>query len=110
MSRSFCSMKATFFTGLVTSSPLTYTSPTVGRYKPAPMFSSVLLPQPDGPMMETTSPLRMAMLTLVTAERGCEVCRSMKLLPTLRNSISIIISLTIMCSTYKTALRMWVVM
>src|SRR5699024_875363 len=38
------------------SSDLMPTWPLVGESKPAMMLNSVLLPQPDGPMMETNSP------------------------------------------------------
>ncbi|CFN68062.1 Uncharacterised protein [Bordetella pertussis] len=39
----------------------------VGGRKPAIMFSSVLLPQPDGPTMATNSPSSMRRLTSPTA-------------------------------------------
>ena len=38
------------------ASPSTLTSPDVGRSRPPIRLSSVDLPEPDGPMMETISP------------------------------------------------------
>ena len=38
------------------ASPSTRTSPEVGRSRPPTRFSSVDLPEPDGPMIETISP------------------------------------------------------
>ena len=49
-------MKATCLFGLVTSTPSTKTSPDEAGSRPEPMFSNVLLPQPDGPISDTTSP------------------------------------------------------
>ena len=42
--------------GPVTAFPPTVTVPRVGRRKPATMFKSVVLPQPDGPSTATISP------------------------------------------------------
>ncbi len=39
-----------------TSVPATITLPDVGRSMPAIRFSSVVLPEPDGPMSATNSP------------------------------------------------------
>ena len=49
-------MKATCLLGLVTSTPSTSTSPDDAGSRPEPMLSNVLLPQPDGPISDTTSP------------------------------------------------------
>ncbi len=45
------------------SSPCTTTEPAVGRSSPATMFSSVDLPQPDGPITATASPARISNVT-----------------------------------------------
>src|SRR3984885_5509366 len=42
--------------GPCTISPPTFTSPSVGDRKPAMMFSSVVLPHPDGPRRQRNSP------------------------------------------------------
>lgn len=41
--------------------------PVVGGRKPAIMFSSVLLPQPEGPTIDTNSPAAISRLTSPTA-------------------------------------------
>ena len=84
-------MKATCRIGFVTRCPPTKTSPSVGRYRPAPMLSSVLLPQPEGPMSETTSPRRTCTFTPRTAQGAGSAPprpRGAKRLETARNSIS----------------------
>ncbi len=68
-SRSFCSMKATWAFGPSTRSPSTKASPSLGAVSPEPMLSKVDLPQPLGPISDTTSPSRTAMLTPSTAVR-----------------------------------------
>lgn len=45
------------------SSPM-YTAPSVGSSRPAIILSRVVLPHPDGPMNETSSPLRISRLML----------------------------------------------
>ncbi|MCY1555102.1 hypothetical protein D9M68_917330 [compost metagenome] len=52
------------------------------------MFSSVLLPQPDGPMMDTISPLRMLKFRPCTATVGSALPLTGKRLVTPLNSIS----------------------
>ena len=59
--------EATCELGPCTRSPATKTSPLVGAARPEPMLSNVLLPHPEGPMMETTSPLWMRVLMFCTA-------------------------------------------
>ena len=68
-SRSFCSMKATWAFGPSTRSPSTKAWPSLGAVSPEPMLSKVDLPQPLGPISDTTSPSRTAMLTPCTAVR-----------------------------------------
>ena len=46
--------------GAATGRPSSSTRPVVGWTKPPTMFIRVVLPQPDGPMIETNSPLRMS--------------------------------------------------
>ena len=62
-SRSFCSMKATWALGPSTRSPSTKATPSLGAVRPEPMLSNVDLPQPLGPISDTTSPSRTARLT-----------------------------------------------
>ena len=57
-SRSFCSMKATWAFGPSTRSPSTKAWPSLGAVRPEPMLSNVDLPQPLGPISDTTSPSR----------------------------------------------------
>src|SRR3989344_8342734 len=55
--------------GLTTRAPSSFTDPAVGLTKPATQFSSVDLPQPDGPSRHTNSPgctSRLASLTATT--------------------------------------------
>ena len=63
ISRSFCSMNDTCSFGPSTTWPATLTVPALVLARPEPMLSKVLLPQPDGPMMDTTSPGAMEKLT-----------------------------------------------
>src|SRR5580692_8869898 len=65
--KSFCSMKATWAFGPATRSPSTKASPSLGAVRPEPILSSVLLPQPLGPISDTTSPSRTEKLTPCTA-------------------------------------------
>lgn len=53
------------------------------------MFKILLLPQPEGPMIDTTSPLLTVKLGSRTATSGSPPLRRAKRLVTLRNSISI---------------------
>jgi len=55
------------------------------------MFSRVDLPQPEGPISETTSPLAMEIDTSCTAASRLPLCLSAKDLPTFLNSISIMV-------------------
>jgi hypothetical protein len=50
-----------------TSRPLSATRPLDGASSSPMMFSSVLLPEPDGPMMETNSPASTVRLTFSRA-------------------------------------------
>src|SRR3546814_11729547 len=59
-------MKATWRFGFTTSSPSTCTSPSDAGSRPEPLFSRVLLPQPDGPISESTSPSLMESVTSST--------------------------------------------
>src|SRR3990172_12140719 len=68
--RSFCSMKATSRLGPVICAPSSSTVPPLGRERPAARLSSVLLPQPLGPMMATTSPAATASETSRIATSG----------------------------------------
>src|SRR5688572_9889248 len=54
--------------GPVTGRPSTRTVPVVGARKPATMFSSVDLPQPDGPSRQTSS--RSATARSISASAG----------------------------------------
>src|SRR5687767_14240427 len=56
--------------GLRWGSPSTSTAPSSGCSKPAMMFISVLLPQPEGPTMATNSPSATVKLTSDTTGRG----------------------------------------
>ena len=60
-------MKATWAFGPATRSPSTKASPSLGAVRPEPILRSVLLPQPLGPISETTSPSRTQKLTPCTA-------------------------------------------
>ncbi len=54
--------------------PPTSTSPAIGRWNPATIFSSVVLPQPLGPSSDTSSPGRISSvmsLAAVTAPNRC---------------------------------------
>ena len=51
-------MKATWAFGPSTRSPSTKASPSLGAVSPEPMLSKVDLPQPLGPISDTTSPSR----------------------------------------------------
>ena len=62
-------MNATCAFGPSTRSPSTKASPSLGAESPEPMLSKVDLPQPLGPISDTTSPSRTAMLTPCTAVR-----------------------------------------
>src|SRR5258708_31318882 len=88
-------MKATCGLGWLTFSPSTKPSPSLGRSRPEPMLSRVLLPQPLGPISETTSPSAILRLTFRTAvmnasPRPFGLCAPLKRLGnrfvTLRNS------------------------
>ena len=81
-------MKATCLLGPATTSPRTFTTPAEGRVKPAPMLSSVLLPQPEGPISETTSPGCMDKLTWRAAKTSAALPRAAKRLSTPRNSMA----------------------
>ena len=48
-------MKPTWLLGPVTGTPLTRTTPFEGASRPAVRFSTVLLPQPEGPTIATNS-------------------------------------------------------
>jgi hypothetical protein len=50
----------TIFSGRVTGSPATRTLPAFGRRSPETSFSSVDLPQPDGPTIAANSPSSIA--------------------------------------------------
>ena len=52
------------------SEPPIWTSPLVGRSSPAATCSSVLLPEPDGPMMAVNVPGANAAVTLRSACTG----------------------------------------
>src|ERR1700756_2502605 len=60
-------MKATCALGPATSCPSTNAAPSLGAASPEPILRSVLLPQPVGPINETTSASRMEKLTPRTA-------------------------------------------
>src|SRR5258708_31855090 len=62
-------MKATWAFGPSTRSPSTKAWPSLGAASPEPILSKVDLPQPEGPISDTTSPSRTAMLTPCTAVR-----------------------------------------
>ena len=49
--------------------PLTMTDPVLGRSMAAISFSSVLLPAPEGPVMNTISPV--AMFSVISASASC---------------------------------------
>ncbi|MNJ66594.1 hypothetical protein D3C77_626840 [compost metagenome] len=53
------------------------------------MLRMVLLPQPDGPMIDTTSPRRILKFTSRMAKGASDLPLAGKHLPTLRNSISV---------------------
>jgi hypothetical protein len=67
-------MKATWAFGPSTRSPSTKAWPSLGAVSPEPMLSNVDLPQPLGPISDTTSPSRTAMLTPSTAVRWPARC------------------------------------
>jgi hypothetical protein len=48
---------AIFFGGAVTGSPSSSTTPPLGASRPAMHLSSVVLPAPEGPTMQISSPL-----------------------------------------------------
>src|SRR4051794_9931804 len=77
-------MKATWAFGPSTRSPSTKAWPSLGAVRPEPMLSNVDLPQPLGPISDTTSPSRTAMLTPSTAVRWPAPCA--KRIVTLRYS------------------------
>ena len=52
--------------------PWTETLPDVGLSRPAMMFRRVLLPHPDGPIMDTNSPSSMWKLTSLRTGSGLE--------------------------------------
>ena len=56
--------------------PATETSPPVGGTSPANTFSSVLLPQPEGPMMEVNEPSRSRYRCRSTPARNRRGCRN----------------------------------
>ena len=85
-SKSFCSMKATWALGPVTRSPSTKASPSLGAVRPEPILSSVLLPQPLGPISDTTSPSRTEKLTPCTAVSTPRLPVAAKRIVTLRYS------------------------
>ncbi len=64
--------------------PSTSTSPAIGRWNPATIFSSVVLPQPLGPSSDTSSPGRMSSvmsLAAVTAPNRCVMLRKVRAWP-----------------------------
>ena len=58
-----------FESGFERGTPSMTIAPASGRTKPAIMFMSVVLPQPDGPTMATNSPSRTVKLTSSTTTR-----------------------------------------
>ena len=88
ISRSFCSMNDTCSLGPTTISPATLTMPALGLARPEPMLSRVLLPQPDGPMIDTTSPGAIEKLTSCAASTSLDLPRAAKRFSTPMNSIA----------------------
>src|SRR5688572_2119459 len=58
-----CEMRIPFEFGFVLAWPSITTEPVSGLTKPATMFMSVVLPQPDGPTIATSSPSSTSKLT-----------------------------------------------
>src|SRR5215510_6771825 len=67
-----------------TGRPPTRTSPSVGCRNPAIRFRIVLLPQPDGPMIEMNSPRPGA--SSITNDTSCKAVNGPNRTETLRNS------------------------
>src|SRR5688572_28988011 len=63
-----CEIRMPFESGFERCTPSMTIEPASGRTKPASMFSSVDLPQPDGPTMATNSPSRIVKLTSSTTQ------------------------------------------
>jgi hypothetical protein len=68
LSRRSCVSRLSF--RWVISTPSIWTRPAVGRSSPARMCISVLLPEPDGPMMAVSLPCAMSMSTF---RKACTV-------------------------------------
>src|SRR5262245_2038145 len=70
--------------GPVTGRPATNTSPLVGCRNPAIKLSTVLLPQPEGPMIDINSPM-FGMFSTVK-DTSCSAVKEPNCTQTLRNS------------------------
>src|SRR5262249_8420074 len=79
-------MKATCALGPATRWPSTKAAPSLGATSPEPMLRSVLLPQPVGPISDTTSASRTEKLTPRTAVSAPPPLASAKRIVTLRYS------------------------
>src|SRR5262245_40223262 len=70
--------------GPVTGRPATNTSPLLGCRNPAIKFSTVLLPQPEGPMIDINSPISGVFSTV--KDTSCSAVKEPNRTHTLRNS------------------------